>query len=382
MTNQQTLNQLGFGQYDIQYIKINSRRGVFDISNMLLNFEIYQSIHEYSITVNLMIQDARDLLNNLDLRGDEFVTIAFSDNSNNGFPSFMSMQLDAINDRVGHGSDTYYTLSLISPKSELNSKMMTSRSYTGTATDIIRNIVSSELNTGITIHSNAVGIINDRLFEYSTPFSKIDKLIRDAYDKDNYPIFVYDTLYGLQAKSYKRMFDEQPKAYFVYSENTDNTNGKTKIQNYQFDSVIDRKALKRRGGIQRDVRMINMLNRNCSYTRPIKRSLSQENDLFDSNCRIFVPSLTNDARNHESKIHRGSALFNAPLKIVATLSNYIIPGDTVHVSIPSSEPLESGQSFNPDKKISGKYVVSAVKHSMNPDVGTTTLELVRDGYGR
>ena len=58
----------------------------------------------------------------------------------------------------------------------------------------------------------------------------------------------------------------------------------------------------------------------------------------------------------------------------------IRPGNVINISIPSPKRSESNK-VDEDKRMSGKYIVSAIKHTLNRNELRTYITLSRDSYG-
>jgi len=102
-------------------------------------------------------------------------------------------------------SEVAYTLECVSKHVYLNNKKLLSRSFNGNIADLIRSIVESDLNSNLTVEAAAENIKG--IYPYIQPLSGISWLLRNAFD-NGMPFYFYESpQYGLIFTSYKKILD-------------------------------------------------------------------------------------------------------------------------------------------------------------------------------
>ena len=75
---------------------------------------------------------------------------------------------------------------------------------------------------------------------------------------------------------------------------------------------------------------------------------------------------------------RYNLMFTQALNILVPCNINLKVGDVIHCEF---SEMDSGKSKEPDKEISGRYLVRELRHHFSPTQNTTSLKLMRDSYG-
>lgn len=151
-----------------------------DIRSIVASIEFTVSLSSPTIFAKMMLIDNVDFLNNsiFTFTGEEFINLSVRRYGTDYKFSYkfvvstLNAELKSIS-----GDSSVYTLTLLSVDSFVNASSFKSKGYTGTITEIIQNILESELNTNIPIN-RFTDSVDGQTFAFTEikPFEKISIL--------------------------------------------------------------------------------------------------------------------------------------------------------------------------------------------------------------
>ena len=204
MANNQPINQ-----YKRDYIRLYPNgnyepTGLFgtntatfvDIKQLVTDITITESLHQHSLMCTMNVLDGLNMLEDLQLEGDEFIEMQLSQDTPEGKRRFKHVFVisDILNYvRPKPGVQTYQLI-CVSEHAYLNQLMRLNRKFEGNIGKLIKDIVFSDLKQ----HNN-IGEISKSaqtikgIYPSLRPINAIRWLTRNAID-DGHPFYFYETL--------------------------------------------------------------------------------------------------------------------------------------------------------------------------------------------
>ena len=204
MANNQPINQ-----YKRDYIRLYPNgnyepTGLFgtntatfvDIKQLVTDITITESLHQHSLMCTMNVLDGLNMLEDLQLEGDEFIEMQLSQDTPEGKRRFKHVFVisDILNYvRPKPGVQTYQLI-CVSEHAYLNQLMRLNRKFEGNIGKLVKNIVFSDLKQ----HNN-IGEISKSaqtikgIYPSLRPINAIRWLTRNAID-DGHPFYFYETL--------------------------------------------------------------------------------------------------------------------------------------------------------------------------------------------
>ena len=187
--------------------------------DMYVEFSVFQDLFGTPMTCEMIVADANDVLQSLPIKNNEMLNIGFYSPGNN--PVNMTMFLYSRENVVLNksGSTTYYKLKFISPEVIQNSKIKTSRSYTGTISDIAGAIWSDNFPDSVPLNTAASEGEHTLVLPFDSPFSHIKHLSQKAMKSEHEcGFFFFEDFSGWNFASLSDMFTQEirPDSYFTH----------------------------------------------------------------------------------------------------------------------------------------------------------------------
>jgi hypothetical protein len=417
--------------YSLQTLNFLTGSGQrFEMKKLLLEMSYYEDIYSFSVSGYVTIIDAQGFVELLELTGNEFIEINFSKTKNGPNSNDQVYRVYKIGDRkpVGNLNSESYTFYFCSEELLLSEQTKISKSYKGKKiSDVIKNILTDKLAVKpekIQRIEETTGI-NDFIVPQFKPFEAISWLSTYARPKGSGEIgadmLFYETKDGFNYRSLQSMFKDDIYATYKYQQKgiEDKTltfQEKTiSVLDYEFVKVYD---------MMNDISSGTLANRLLSIDLMARTSkITDFNyDKYKSQAKTLNPgSPTNTLRNRLGLTNTDS--YNASFKVATgnafqqnepyikqavdgvakniaietyvpnrtaqiSLANYTvlkikIPGDsgitvgrTINFNLLTLKPTT--QQKNLDEFYSGKYLVTAVRHIIQPTAFQTVLEIAKD----
>ena len=401
----------------------------FDISDLVNEFNIYQSIDTPFYTGKIVIIDGVGLFNNIYIMGNEIVTVSYS--------SALPNKPEAINtstfivtsvEKVQSENNNYiYVLSLGSSHWLKNASTKISQAYSGKSSDIIAQILKNKLN--LTEDEYLISKTTDNIKVVIPNLNISESLLfisRRASSPNGTPCFTYEHLDGtMEFSSLENLYSRAP--LFTYYKNIRLTSdpittyfniNKLKIDNISqgYKNIIG-------GMYSAKVFAFDMLTRN--FIEHKFNLADKENDKTFLNTALYDPVMNINGKGiqeiADSKIYTiltssngsntlnpritstqgeiGDYHTNAEFKVpflnskLQQLENCVItievqgntsifPGSIIELSVPSPDFQNSEEEDSKrDKFLSGKYVTIGVRHIFTQQGFKTLAQLAKDSFG-
>ena len=402
----------------------------FEMKKMLLELSYYEDIYSFSVSGYLTITDAQGYIELLDLTGNEFIEIIFAKTKNASNTNKQVYRVYKIGDRkpVGNLNSENYTFYFCSEELLLSEQTKISKSYKGKEIDkVITDILVDKLKVKKEkIRVERTNGINDFIVPRFKPFEAISWLSTYARPKGTGEIgadmLFFETKDGFNFRSLQSMFKDD--IYTTYKYQQQGIEDKTQSFQEKTISVLDYEFVKVYD-MMNDVNSGTLSNRLISLDTMARTSkVTDFNYLkYKSQAKTLNPgSPTNSLKNRLGLTNADS--YNASFKVATSnafqqnqpyikqainggvakdiaietyvpnrtaqisLANYTvlkikIPGDsgitvgrTINFNLLTLKPTT--ETKNLDEFYSGKYLVTAVRHIIQPTVFQTVLEIAKD----
>ena len=204
MANNQPINQYKRdhirlypnGNYDPSATLGTNTTKFVDIQKLVTDISITESLHQHSIMATMNIMDGLNLLEDLQLEGDEFIEMQLSQETPEGKQRFKHVFVisDILNYvRPKPGVQTYQLI-CVSEHAYLNQLMRLNRKFEGNIGKLVKDILTSDLK-----QDQKIGEISQStqtikgIYPSLRPINAIRWLSRNAVD-NGHPFYFYETL--------------------------------------------------------------------------------------------------------------------------------------------------------------------------------------------
>lgn len=400
--------------YHLKCVIITSDGSQHDVSNLILHFNLYESLSSPCMTGDITFGDALDFITNQSLHGNEYVYI-YLDKPSLDNPIKKYFRIYKISNRgASTQSVQNYKLHFCSEELILSSQMYLRKSYKGMTIDtMLKDILGGVLKV-----SSAK--INSKNFE--TPAGNYDFIIprmqpleaalwltSRAYADNRNAYFFYENRDGFNFSSFENLIkaDANKTYYWQPNATADPSDNINTIRFLNVDSDFDILKGNRFGQFATSLQTYDLVSRKFTlntlkgtdlksnrFLNPdLPENLSKNRlgkTLFDATDSMVKFMATTDSDPTTNGIKPQNWIMNNAMKM-AQLERLkitiVIPGDfdvksgsTVNLKLPMLTPQTSTSAEKIDKYRTAKYLVSAVHHGISGDISGTTLELLSDSF--
>lgn len=403
-----------------------------DLMPYLLELNLYEDIFSPSISAQIVISEAVALSTNFRLNGTEFVSISFS--KFKGDPNGIKrvLRVYKISGKKLDPTLNYesYVLNLCSEELLLSEQYRISRSFSGKEiSTIVNSLLKEYLNVTKNVDiENTIGVYdfilpNKKIFE---TISWLSNYAQTKSDNSGADMLFFENSRGYKFKSLQTLFEQPSYIKYFYNPKNIDTNMESKIKNVLKFEVINYFDVL--GGIAKgtfsnrviaidpltrtysnaDFDYMNYRDKNASSTLNEFAVLPIYKDRFGKEINqppeqtrkgLEAGNLRMVASNslQKKKVPVPDAVANdifietfLPNRVAQlSLANYIkiriqVPGNNellAGMTIDFSVPTTFGESRENDPLLSGKYIITAVRHMIkvgSPTAYVTILELAKD----
>lgn len=334
----------------------NSDGKTFDITQGCESIDLFESMFAMYMTGSIQYKDAGNFLDNLTETDTWLVSIAFS---NPKYSRTIVMQIGAIEDvkKIDYQTKTY-TLVLYSPEYIKQQNIRISKGYSGTKKAIISDILLNLSNKSLITDKDTRKslLLSPRM----KPFDLIDFVL--LFDKSSPDYMFWENTRGYNLLSLTSIYNKDPQFNF-YETNINNISDKDLIE----------------GDVENNPFIIR------GYTTPkLKDIITPKEEGFEGatllvydplvgvsnkytmssdqyNNKVFM--FNENSMNYSNYLQRHSRLsrFNMNEMYINVKGNYQVScGDLISAMFLKS-PNEPGVS----NSLSGKYIISSIRHKIN-----------------
>ena len=415
-------------------IKNNAPNGIEDITVVVEAFDgteidITENVSSFSIFENILspflygyisVIDNSAMLSSLPWLGQEKITFRWLRNDEFVDKVFYSTGIENV--IPNNTPSAQYKIHITTEKQFLNSVNLISKSYTARTDQIIQTIYGEVFDADLVL--NAVGNqAYNVVLPYLKPFQIIDLLLKNSLADDQTPMFLFDRFYEQENStiltSYAQMFAQDPIVELSPKKSVNRITQQNELnesyQVYVYNVIKAFNTLKQisSGAYSSTQRTYDISNKSNAidqnfYFKDLAPNLGREwiKDQFEfdklSSRRVnklqdslsFENGLPNlyDVDDLDSMIHKSymnrlqTIVIDASINPIAYTiedNEAFTVGKTVDFSVPVFMPITPSMK-NEDvknKPLSGKYLITSIRHQMSGREYTMSIELSRDYLG-
>lgn len=391
-----------------------------NITENVIAFTIFESIFSPILFGKLQVLDNSAMLSTLPWIGQEQIVFQWERNEEPVERVFYSTGIENVvpmNDVRAS-----YQIGITSRAEFKNSSTLFSKSYTLSADNMINRIYTEFIEEELLIDSQSNNVYNV-VFPYTKPFQAINAILKNALADDQTPLFLFDRFYEQDnpviLTSYAKMFEQDPiltlKPFKVTNTIAEQNKNIEAYQVYAYNILKAFKTLEQisngaYSSIQRTFDISSKTNAvdDNFYFKDIAPNVGNEwiKDQFEfdksASKRITkiqdslafdngfpnIHDIDNlDSLTFKSFMDRFSSfVIDASINPIAYTVEDNIPftvGKTVDFEVPVFMPFtDSLKNDNMKNKIlSGKYLITSIRHQMTGPEYTMSIELARDYIG-
>ena len=382
----------------------------FEISGGNPTITYFESLKSPSISLSIQFIDVDQLISREGITGGEYLDLIIQTPNYDDFvisPDKHFLMLNSVKDVKTSSSKQIATLEFVSVESIVNETSRVSKRFSGNVSDLVMELLIGD-KRGIQTSKN---LDKDQAFnKYSfvgnmkRPFDTIQWLCpKAATDDTNCGFLFYETLDGYFFKSIQKLLDgdaivyEKPEKpvdsdFKIIENNLDSTNdigmncrlgmyanktiyvdletGTTKTTDFKISEVGLKKPPKLPNGLE-DIPtrlMLRLLDKGAMQKGSKKDEGEKETELAIFQNKAYA---------------RNNLLFSQALSISVPFNPEMRAGQMIEVKLPvkkSDEQEQTEYGSERDNDISGKYLVSELKHSIGNRKANTQLKLIRDVF--
>lgn len=397
-------------QFELSSLVLIATNGkAIDLKFITHDINIYQDIYSNCLSGEIFVQkDSLNIITAYGLHGNEYLYIKFSNPGSNGFERvFRIYKISEYN--VANLNSLEYTIHFCSEEFVLNQQKRISKSYKNlTVSRIIEDILQNHLKLsddlyGKTVIEETKGA-QSLIIPNMRPLEAINWLSSFSINEKLSSAFLfYENQFGYNFRSLETIYsDPIYKKITMQPKNVQTDTDKKQLNNSNVDrfkikQLFDVIETESTGGYSSKLLRIDIVSQGHKEIRfdPITNASKHLND--------YVPF--NDAKNRfendltaESAYYRYFPMFQGDLTDKWLLQramqlsllnsfrmNVQLPGDSqitagtiLDLDFPFIKPIDSADQAKSDPYLSGKYLVTSVRHRIFNNKYTNYLEICRD----
>lgn len=210
------------GEYEVTEIKLISSSGIeLDIKDTTLQIDFMEDIFSTSIFGSISVADTNDLVHNMNIIGQEFLKIKIKTPSFEEEESIIDnvFSVFKISKTMNVGNAAkIFELHFTSLEFMRNNRIRLSKSFTGTTSEIVEEILTSELIIGSRKNINIEETVGSKkiISPNLNPYRLIRNLVTESVAKNSgSPHFLfYETLRGINFRTVQNLYDQDLSGTF------------------------------------------------------------------------------------------------------------------------------------------------------------------------
>lgn len=404
---------------NVKYVRLYKYSGAdyIDITSVINYIEIFESIYDTFVTVNINITDTLSMHSTLRLTGEEFVEVDICDPTGSVGYIKQAFSIYMLADRITNANaSVIYTLKCISPSAIVDMNLKISKAYSGQPADL----VLTEFGKTLSILDKPVVCeptknVVQYISNYWSPLQNIkylcDRSVSSTSSAPSYLFFERSKDFRFQSLNF--MVSQQPVDHFMYSINSQSADVRNNpanqmpiMYNLHIDSgfnYIDRLMT---GAYGNRTLTVDPLTKSYSYdyydfTESFSK-FSRLNQLpfasVDAPRRLnsvfrtrVAPSKTftsmvseNSIDWYKQRLTELAAINSSTIEFNAAGRFNVNAGDVISVAIPklnakspiSNDTVELSKLL--DKMLSGRYLITSLRHLIDRERHSVFIQASKD----
>ena len=385
----------------------------YDITRGNPSINYYESVTSPSISMTLSFMDIDQMISQEGITGGEMIDLEII------IPDFeekfiieskkQKLVLNSVRDVVTSTNKQMATLEFVSEESLINETSRVNKKFTGNVTQIVKELLETEpkgIQTEKEIKTD--NAVNKYSFigNLKRPFETIQWLCPKAQaSAKNFGFLFFENLDGFHFKSIENLLKQEPE--FLYQKPDRPTETDLRIIESNLNQSNDMGMNARMGMYSNRTIYIDLENEtyeeidfNISELNP-EKPLKVIETLKEKPTRLMFRMLDQGAlqkgstkkevekRNelavYQNKSYiRNNLLFSQSLNISVPINPELRAGQIIEVQFPLKDNTDQNTTdkFGKDKDndISGKYLISELRHVIGDGTSSTQLNLIRDTF--
>ncbi len=391
----------------------SSLKQEFNIAGGAPNITYFESIKSPAISLSLNIIDVDQLISRQGITGGEYLSLRIKvegyDKEFEIKPDKHLLMLNSVKNVTTSSSKQVATLEFLSVEAIINETSRINQRFTGNVTDTVKKLLKDKkgIKTKKNLDSDQATNSYSFVGNLKRPFDTIQWLCsKTQSSKDGTGFLFFETLDGYVFKSIESLLDGETVEY-KKSETPDEPSGLTILEN-NLNQTSDIGMSCRMGMYANKTIYINIDNatlKTVDYrieSLKLKKPPKLPNGLEKSPTRLMLRILDKCALQKGSKkkeIQKENELAIYQSKSYARAN--LIFSQSMSVSIPFNPELRAGQMLDlrfplrknegddqdkttygteSDDDVSGKYLISELKHNIADNRANTEVTLIRDAF--
>ena len=389
----------------------SSLKQEFNIAGGAPNITYFESIKSPAISLSLNIIDVDQLISRQGITGGEYLSLRIKvegyDKEFEIKPNKHLLMLNSVKDVMTSASKQVATLEFVSVEAIINETSRVNQRFTGNVTDTVKKLLKDKkgIQTKKNLDSDQATNSYSFVGNLKRPFDTIQWLCsKSQSSKDGTGFLLFETLDGYVFKSIENLLDGKAVEY-KKSETPDESSGLTILEN-NLNQTSDIGMSCRMGMYANKTIYINIDNatlKTVDYrieSLKLKKPPKLPNGLEKNPTRLMLRILDKCALQKGSKkkeIQKENELAIYQSKSYARAN--LIFSQSMGISIPFNPELRAGQMLDlkfplrkgddqgtttygneSDDDVSGKYLISELKHIIGGNRANTELTLIRDMF--
>lgn len=370
------------GDYDLQKLVLEDLNGdTYNLKEIFVEFNIYESIFNPALSGNLNVLDANNIITNLKISGGEKIHYEFCTGGKEDSPlegTLVVYKIDKNEELNLHSR--IFRLQLVSEEMVLNESTRVSRAYAGTCADILAQVYK-ELKIEKPLSMEQTKGVNNFVSPAMKPFEIFSWLSSRAVSTtDKRGFLFFETNEGFNFHSLESMYEQEDVAQYTRNLEAVKTNAEvgklfTAVEELEIMPPVDMLTKLNIGSLGSVQKSLNPLNR--VYTQTIFGDALQTSM---ERLEVNPVEASNTLSEHDNVLPVRMVKANASnLSVSVTVNgdSEVRAGNMCSLSIPSTENMDNGYK---EDRLSGRFLIADVRHSLTKERYTMTNKLVKADY--
>ena len=391
----------------------SSLKQEFEISagNPLISY--YESIKSPAISLTLTFLDVDQLVSREGITGGEYLSLKVKKEGHDDFEIKADkhfLMLNSVKDVSTSSSKQVATLEFVSVEAIINETARVNKKYTGNVTQTVKELLKGRrgIETKKNLDSDRASNSYSFVGNLKRPFDTIQWLCsKTQSSKDGYGFLFFETADGYVFKSIEKLLKQRPIEYKkselpdqnsepddfrIIENNLDQTNdigincrmgmyaNKTiyinvdnatyKTVDFRLEDLKLKKSPKLPNKLERFPTrlMLRVLDKGALQKGSKRKEIQKENELAIYQSKSYA---------------RNNLIFSQSMSIVIPFNPDLRAGQMLDLKFPlrkGSDQETTTYGKDSDDDVSGKYLISELKHTLGNNEGTTQLKLIRDVF--
>ena len=391
----------------------SSLKQEFEISagNPLISY--YESIKSPAISLTLTFLDVDQLVSREGITGGEYLSLKVKKEGHDDFEIKADkhfLMLNSVKDVSTSSSKQVATLEFVSVEAIINETARVNKKYTGNVTQTVKELLKGRrgIETKKNLDSDRASNSYSFVGNLKRPFDTIQWLCsKTQSSKDGYGFLFFETADGYVFKSIEKLLKQKPIEYKkselpdqnsepndfrIIENNLDQTNdigincrmgmyaNKTiyinvdnatyKTVDFRLEDLKLKKSPKLPNKLERFPTrlMLRVLDKGALQKGSKRKEIQKENELAIYQSKSYA---------------RANLIFSQSMSIVIPFNPDLRAGQMLDLKFPlrkGSDQETTTYGKDSDDDVSGKYLISELKHTLGNNEGTTQLKLIRDVF--